>query len=76
LRQVSTVISAPTGEAENFFKEFKFITNATGSSKWNKNYFLFNFISKGLFYVKNNSSKYELKLSAALGVPSMDYGDM
>jgi hypothetical protein len=27
--------------------------------------FLFNFIPKELLYVKNNSSKYELKLSAA-----------
>jgi hypothetical protein len=31
--------------------------------------FLLNFISKELFYVKNSSSKYELKLGAALHVP-------
>jgi hypothetical protein len=31
--------------------------------------FLFNFIPKELLYVKNNSSKYELKLSAAQCVP-------
>jgi hypothetical protein len=28
--------------------------------------FLFNFIPKELFYMKNNSSKYELKLSSTL----------
>jgi hypothetical protein len=38
--------------------------------------FLFNFIPKELFYVKNNGSKCELKSSATLGVPGTDYGDM
>jgi hypothetical protein len=33
-RQVCAVISAPTGEAENFFKELK----CTTSSKWDKKY--------------------------------------
>jgi predicted DNA-binding ribbon-helix-helix protein len=35
--------------------------------------FLFNFIPKELLYMKNNSSKYELNLSAALRVPCTDY---
>jgi hypothetical protein len=38
--------------------------------------FLFNFIPKELFYMKNNSSKYELKLSTSLRVPGADYSDM
>jgi hypothetical protein len=38
--------------------------------------FLFNFIPKELFYMKNNSSKYELKLSTALPDPGADCGDM
>jgi hypothetical protein len=31
------VISAPTGEVENFFKEFNCIATAVGSSKQGKN---------------------------------------
>jgi hypothetical protein len=38
--------------------------------------FLFNFIPKELLYVKNNSSKYEHKLSAAREVSDTDYGGM
>jgi hypothetical protein len=38
--------------------------------------FHFNFIPKEILYVKNNSSKYELNLSAALRVPSTEYGGM
>jgi hypothetical protein len=38
--------------------------------------FLFNFIPKELLQVKNNSSKHELNLSAALGVPGSAYGMM
>jgi hypothetical protein len=38
--------------------------------------FLFNFIPKELLYVKNNSSKYELKLGATLHVPHTYYTDM
>jgi hypothetical protein len=38
--------------------------------------FLFNFIPKELLYVKNNSSKYELNLTAALCMPGMDCGDV
>jgi hypothetical protein len=38
--------------------------------------FLFNFIPKELLYVKNNSSKYELKLSAARRVSATQYGGM
>jgi hypothetical protein len=38
--------------------------------------FLFNFVPKELFYVKNNSSKYKLKLSAALCVSGRDLGDV
>jgi hypothetical protein len=37
--------------------------------------FLFNFIPKALLYVKNNSSKYELNLSAAVSVHSTYFGD-
>jgi hypothetical protein len=37
--------------------------------------FLFNFIPKELLYVKNNSSKYELNLSAAISVHSTYLGD-
>jgi hypothetical protein len=38
--------------------------------------FLFNFIPKELLYMKNNSSKYELKLGATLRVPRTHYTDM
>jgi hypothetical protein len=38
--------------------------------------FLFNFMPKELLYVKNNSSKYELKLSTTLHVPRTYYADM
>jgi hypothetical protein len=38
--------------------------------------FLFNFIPKELLYVKNNRSKYELKLSAARRVSATQYGSM
>jgi hypothetical protein len=38
--------------------------------------FLFNFVPKELLYVKNNSSKYKLNLSAALGVPGTAYGSV
>jgi hypothetical protein len=38
--------------------------------------FLIDFITKELFYVKNNTSKYKLKLSVALHVPGMDYGQV
>jgi hypothetical protein len=47
------VIGAPSDQVGNFFKEFKCLTTATGSSKWDKIYmkmiacnFLFNFIPK------------------------------
>jgi hypothetical protein len=36
--------------------------------------FIFNFTPKELLYMKNNSSKYELKCSTALHLPGMDYG--
>jgi hypothetical protein len=36
----------------------------------------FNFIPKELFYVKNNSSKYEFKLCTALSVSGTDLGDV
>jgi hypothetical protein len=46
----------PTGEVENFFKEFKSITTATGRSEWDKKIyemiacnFIFNFIPKDYF---------------------------
>jgi hypothetical protein len=35
-----------------------------------------NFISKELLYMKNNGSKYELKLNAVIRVPRTDPGDM
>jgi S-adenosylmethionine:tRNA-ribosyltransferase-isomerase (queuine synthetase) len=35
-----------------------------------------NFIPKELLYMKNNRSKYELILSAALRMPGTDYSDM
>jgi hypothetical protein len=38
--------------------------------------FHFSFIPKELFYVKNNSSKYGLNLSAALCMPGKEYGGM
>jgi hypothetical protein len=38
--------------------------------------FLFNFTPKELLYVKNNSSKYKLKLSAAQRMPCAYYGNM
>jgi hypothetical protein len=38
--------------------------------------FLFNIIPKELLYVKNNSSKYERKLSIILRVPHTYYTDM
>jgi hypothetical protein len=31
------VISTPTGEVENFLKEFRCITTAAGNSKWEIN---------------------------------------
>jgi hypothetical protein len=38
--------------------------------------FHFNFIPKELLYMKNNSSKYELNLSAAKPVPCAEYSSM
>jgi hypothetical protein len=38
--------------------------------------FLLNLIPKELLYMKNNHSKYELKLSATLGMPHTYYDDM
>jgi hypothetical protein len=38
--------------------------------------FPFNFIPKELLYVKNNGSKYELNLTAALRMPCTSDGDV
>jgi hypothetical protein len=38
--------------------------------------FHFNFIPKELLYMRNNSSQYELNLSAATLVPGTEYGCM
>jgi hypothetical protein len=38
--------------------------------------FFFNFIPKELLHMKNNSSKYELKLSATLRMPCTYYTDV
>jgi hypothetical protein len=53
-RQVCAVISTPSGEVVNFFKEFKCITIATDSSKWDKKYMKWQpAISSFISYQKN-----------------------
>jgi hypothetical protein len=57
----------------NYREKFKVGQRIYEMIAWNS---LFNFIPKELLYIKNNSSEYVLKLSAALRVPGTDFGDM
>jgi hypothetical protein len=66
----ATSYSMPTDEVENFFREFICNVNAVGQYiyKTIAYHFLFYLVPKQLLYMNNNSSKYKLNPTAALGM--------